>query len=336
MKKKLGLGLLLAVLACSVCASTFGAAVQTPATQSVSLKDMVTAVLAEGKDEAGVYGKTVAGDVFDYALGYGEVDATAGAVKFSPYEVSTGAGVLKTTVEYASGMSYGFWNNLNTLRFGKQWRDSNGTSQTNGKFQAIIRLTCKQNVALSVTHAAYEQPSTPLNTTIHFSVYRQSGSVIELLQDKVPAKEGAENSPGGCFRIKAGQTIYYEMKRTDGWGTSVNLAGLWPTFTADPAGYVPVTRTAKSLFDDILPGTVAADRGEAAFSDETTYHAGVAALSGNITLNTATPPTITTLSDVTVASFRAFDKYANNALQTDAKNSISYASVYFGGNDPLG
>ena len=108
------------------------------------------------------------------------------------------------------------------------------------------------------------------------------------------------------------------------------------TFTADPAGYVPVTRTAKSLFDDILPGTVAADRGEAAFSDETTYHAGVAALSGNITLNTATPPTITTLSDVTVASFRAFDKYANNALQTDAKNSISYASVYFGGNDPLG
>ncbi|MCI8435907.1 MAG: hypothetical protein HFK10_08165 [Clostridia bacterium] len=78
MKKKLGLGLLLAVLACSVCASAFGAAAQTPATQSVSLKDMVTAVLAEGKDEAGVYGKTVAGDVFDYALGYGEVDATAG------------------------------------------------------------------------------------------------------------------------------------------------------------------------------------------------------------------------------------------------------------------
>ena len=61
MKKKLGLGLLLAVLACSVCASAFGAAAQTTTPQSVSLKDMVTAVLAEGKDEAGVYGKTVAG-----------------------------------------------------------------------------------------------------------------------------------------------------------------------------------------------------------------------------------------------------------------------------------
>ena len=120
MKKKLGLGLLLAVLACSVCASAFGAAAQTTTPQSVSLKAMVTAVLAEGKDEAGVYGKTVAGDVFDYALGYGEVDATAGAVKFSPYEVSTGAGVLKTTVQYTSGMSYGFWSNLNTLRFGKR------------------------------------------------------------------------------------------------------------------------------------------------------------------------------------------------------------------------
>ena len=57
--------------------------------------------------------------MFDYALGYGEVDATAGTVAFSPYAVSTGAGVLKTTVEYTSGMSYGFWSNLNTLRFGK-------------------------------------------------------------------------------------------------------------------------------------------------------------------------------------------------------------------------
>ncbi len=216
----------------AICMTSFTAAFTVSAAtvnaQKVTTGTIIADIVAAGKDDNGVYGKVITGDLFDYTMGYGIVDSTAGSVEFNPYEVSNGglrtSAVYNTSNYQASVMLTGGTSRVSNYKL------ENGAN-VDQNFNVIIKLNIKKNVTIAVTHGSRSN-STSLLWANTFK--KNSDGITQLKSHNVTNGTVVANEFGGSYTLNEGDEFYFEFALVSTSQTQlVFYSGMWPTFEAN-------------------------------------------------------------------------------------------------------